>query len=69
MGSPGSREAILKAKENIERHVQHCDQQKSGEPGKGRGKTPRRHESIANRQGFRRDTQHFTYLEPRDQER
>jgi hypothetical protein len=52
MGSPGSREAILKAQENIERHVQHCDQHKSSEPGKGPAETPRRHESISNRRGF-----------------
>lgn len=52
MGSPGSREAILKAQENIWRHVQYCDQHKSSEPGKGPAETPRRHESIPNRQGF-----------------
>ena len=52
MGSPGSRAAVLKAQENIERHVQYCDQHKSSEPGEGRGKTLRRHESISNRQGF-----------------
>jgi len=40
MGSPGSREAILKAQENIERHVQYCDQHKSSEPGGTRNTSP-----------------------------
>jgi hypothetical protein len=50
MGSPGSREAILTAQQNIKRHLQHCDQHKSHEPGEGQ--TIRRRESISNAQGF-----------------
>ena len=52
MGSPGSREAVLTAQENIERHLQHCDQQKSSEPGEGREQTHDHPESISNAQGF-----------------
>jgi hypothetical protein len=53
MSSPGSREVVLTARENIERYLQHCNRSESnGEPGEGRGKTPRAPEPISNEHGL-----------------
>lgn len=48
MGSPGSREAVLAAQNNIKQHLQYCNEHKSSGPGENDEQILRSFGSVSN---------------------